>query len=180
MKVPLYILGFLARYGPQHGYLLKQSLEHVSDFASIKLPTVYYHLDKMAQKGFISASQEKDGKRPDKWVYTITESGRQALQGLLEQSLTAKYEGEFLLDAAFYFSDLLTPQDMLAALTQQQEALGHDLKELLAHKKELFTQHPEYANVYSQALFRHHEYHLRAEMDWLRETLDELHAPSPG
>lgn len=49
MKVPFYILGLLMRYGPQHGYNIKQLVsDGISDFAKIKLPTIYYHLKKPA------------------------------------------------------------------------------------------------------------------------------------
>ena len=37
--IPLYILGFLLRYGPQHGYQIKKLIsEQMADFTSIKLP----------------------------------------------------------------------------------------------------------------------------------------------
>ena len=46
--IPLYILGLLLRFGPQHGYQIKKLLEdQLGDFTQIKLPTVNYHLEKM-------------------------------------------------------------------------------------------------------------------------------------
>ena len=65
--VPLYILGLLTRYGPQHGYQIKKIIaESLADFTQIKLPTIYYHLTKMAENGLLSAASEKTGARPEK------------------------------------------------------------------------------------------------------------------
>ena len=174
MKVPLYILGFLSRYGPQHGYRLKQSLGHVSDFASIKLPTIYYHLEKMEKKGFISASREKEGKRPEKWVYTMTEDGRNALQEMLKEALKSSFRGEFLLDSALFFNDLVKPKEMLDALASQIQHLEKILYEIAQHKDEVLRRLPRQEQIYSGAIFRHHEYHYRAELQWLLETVEVL------
>uniref|UniRef100_UPI000AEE63EC PadR family transcriptional regulator n=1 Tax=Clostridium sp. NkU-1 TaxID=1095009 RepID=UPI000AEE63EC len=65
--IPLYILGLLQRYGPQHGYQIKKIIaEQLSDFTQIKLPTIYYHLEKMETDGLLSANREKSGSRPEK------------------------------------------------------------------------------------------------------------------
>ena len=58
-----------------HGYKIKQLIaERALDFAHIKLPTIYYHLEKLQAKGFVTSEIEKEGKRPDRFDYTITES----------------------------------------------------------------------------------------------------------
>ena len=63
--IPLYILGLLLRFGPQHGYQIKKLLEEqLEDFTQIKLPTVYYHLEKMEAAGLIEAGREPDPKKP--------------------------------------------------------------------------------------------------------------------
>ena len=174
MKAPLYILGFLSRYGPQHGYRLKQFLEHISDFASLKLPTIYYHLEKMEKKGLISAAQEKDGKRPEKWVYTITPDGQEAFQELLKNAASSSYRGEFLLDAVLFFSEFMEIQHVLDALTCQLERCEKVLQRIEEHKEEVLQHQPEWSKVFTKAIFSHHEYHHRAELMWLQETVNEL------
>lgn len=174
MKVPLYILGFLLRYGPQHGYLLKQYLEHISDFANIKLPTIYYHLEKMEKKGLICASQEKEGKRPEKWVYTITDAGRQTFQKYVQEALDTRYDGEFLFDAALFFSDQLEPQQVLEAIARHTRHLERILHDLTAHKRDILEQQSGWGKLYANVIFRHHEHHFQAELQWLQETASEL------
>ncbi len=79
MKIPFYILGLLQRFGPQHGYQIKKIIaEQLADFTQIKLPTIYYHLERMAADGLLSANLEKDSRRPEKTTYTITGKGKTA------------------------------------------------------------------------------------------------------
>ena len=76
VMIPLYILGMLLRYGPQHGYQIKKMLmEQMADFTDIKLPTIYYHLDKMEAAGLITARNVKEGVRPEKRVYHVSDQG---------------------------------------------------------------------------------------------------------
>jgi DNA-binding PadR family transcriptional regulator len=61
------ILDLLQRYGPKHGYQIKKIIsEQLSDFTQIKLPTIYYHLEKMATDKMLSTSIEKESSRPEK------------------------------------------------------------------------------------------------------------------
>ena len=67
MIIPFYILGLLQRFGPQHGYQIKKIIsEQLADFTQIKLPVIYYHLEKMTQDELISPDCEKNGNRPEK------------------------------------------------------------------------------------------------------------------
>jgi DNA-binding PadR family transcriptional regulator len=71
--IPLYILGLLQRFGPQHGYQIKKIIaDQLADFTQIKLPTIYYHLEKMQAGGLLSVTSEKPGGRPEKSVYAVT------------------------------------------------------------------------------------------------------------
>jgi DNA-binding PadR family transcriptional regulator len=67
--VPVYILGLLLRFGPQHGYQIKKLVsEYLSDFTQIKLSLIYFHLEKMHKDGLLQAVQDKNTNRPKKTV----------------------------------------------------------------------------------------------------------------
>ena len=86
--IPLYILGLLLRFGPQHGYQIKKLLaEQLEDFTQIKLPTIYYHLEKMEEAGLIISQNAKEGTRPEKKVYHVSESGCKRFRELLYRTL---------------------------------------------------------------------------------------------
>ena len=174
MKVPLYILGFLLRCGPQHGYRLKKRLEEIADFANIKLPTIYYHLEKMQKQGLISATQEKDGNRPERWVYTLADKGCAAFQKMVEQALTTPYDGEFLLDAALYFSEALNPRQLIDALGDHAGRLERELEDIEIHKIEALKHLAGMPKLMAHAIFSHHVSHLQAELNWVQETIGEL------
>ena len=72
MTVPIYILGFLMRFGSMHGYKLKQLISRqVADFTQIKLLSIYYHLEKMEKKEIIWSWQYNEGN-PFIWPYRPT------------------------------------------------------------------------------------------------------------
>jgi DNA-binding PadR family transcriptional regulator len=175
MKIPTYILGFLKRYGPLHGYKLKQLLsDMVSDFTQIKLPTIYYHLEKMEAKGIIAAAREQAGNRPERSVYTITRQGEDAFIDMLTSSLAAHYRPEFTIDTCFYFSDALPGNKIVESLKRHEAYCVKVLQHLKEHRKEIMQLIPQEAQFAAETIFRHHLAHYKTELQWLRDTLKEL------
>lgn len=176
MKVQLYILGILMRYGPKHGYSIKQIVsDNIADFAKIKLPTIYYHLDKLAQKGYINYVVEKDGNRPEKTVYSITDSGVTYFNSLINKILNENYSVEFDFDGVLYFSDFANKKAVIKNLNRQKGYIENKLKELVNDKDNTVNKLlPEYKN-YCISIFNHHIYHLETELKWINETLKGLY-----
>ncbi len=109
--IPLYILGLLQRFGPQHGYQIKKIIaEQLADFTQIKLPTIYYHLEKMETDGLLSANREKPEGRPEKTIYTITDKGIVAFKNLIAGLIEFEYRPTFPSDGVFYFFIILKMQ----------------------------------------------------------------------
>ncbi|HWQ73066.1 MAG TPA: PadR family transcriptional regulator [Desulfitobacteriaceae bacterium] len=80
--------GLLLRFGSQHGYQIKKLIEEqLEDFTQIKLPTVYYHLEKMEAAGLVTAHRDKQGTRPEKTVYQVSSAGTDKFRELLLQTL---------------------------------------------------------------------------------------------
>ena len=158
MKVPLFILGFLTRQGPLHGYRIKQLItEEASDFAQIKLPTIYYHLEQLQKKEYVTSRKEKEGKRPDRFVYDITSKGKKHFKELLNTSLSALYKAEFDLDAALFFKDALDTKMLSEALKSHEQYLKIAVKEIKKHREE--TAVPEEVKSMVKAIFSHHLVH---------------------
>ena len=173
--VPLYILGLLKRYGPQHGYQIKKTIaERLSDFTQIKLPTIYYHLAKMAADGLLSATSEKPGARPEKTVYRMTEKGETAYREMCGQLLTEQYHPAFANDGIFYFSDHYRPEELVEYLQTYTGKLKADLAVIDRHRDETMRHVPDEAQHMVRILFSHHERHYRAELAWAEEALREL------
>jgi DNA-binding PadR family transcriptional regulator len=175
MKIPFYLLGLLIRYGPQHGYSLKQLIEErISDFAKIKLPTIYYHLQKLKEQGYVSESLDKDGNRPEKYVYTITEKGYQYFDILFDKQLRESYSPEFALDGVLFFTERIDKERLLIELQTKKEVLLERISQLEFHKKMAMERMPDPGRLPANLIFEHHEDHLRAELSWLDKAIKGL------
>ncbi|EJO5348701.1 PadR family transcriptional regulator [Clostridium botulinum] len=175
MKVPFYILGLLQQYGPQHGYRLKQIIEErISDFAKIKLPTIYYHLDKLKEKGYVTEILEKDGNRPEKFVYSITSSGKKYFDILFVKQLEESYSPEFLLDGVLYFSENIDTKELRKAFNNKKQEILIKLEKLRRHKSSTLSMLQQQGSFSATAIFDHHIYHLEAELKWLQKVMEGL------
>lgn len=175
MKVPFYILGLLQRYGPQHGYKLKQIIEdEISDFAKIKLPTIYYHLDKLKKDEYVIESLDKDGNRPEKLVYSITSKGKEYFMKLFIEQLSQDYCPEFSLDGILYFIETSDYNTILNAFKDKKQKILLRLQNLKDHKSRALRVVPEKGKLSAGAIFDHHIYHLKAELKWLEKTIEGL------
>lgn len=173
--IPLYILGLLLRFGPKHGYQIKKLIEEqLEDFTQIKLPTVYYHLDKMETAGLITASCGKQGARPEKTVYQVSEAGTEKFKELLMQTLNIQYRPHFEVDAAFYFSDCLNSGDLLDGLSRHIDNLKKSLSVIERHRNETIKYIPENFRTSAGIIFEHHILHYRAELSWAEQSINRI------
>lgn len=175
MKIPFYILGLLQQCGSQHGYRLKQIMEErISDFAKIKLPTIYYHLDKLKEKGYVTEVIDKDGNRPEKLVYSITLSGKKYFDKLFIKQLEESYSPEFSLDGVFYFREKIDNGELKNTLNNKKQEILLKLEVLKRHKLNTLNILPECAKFSATTIFDHHIYHFEAELKWLEKTIEGL------
>ena len=169
MKIPFYILGLLLRYGPQSGYDLKQIIErNIADFAKIKLPTIYYHLDKLNDKGFVTYMTDKDGNRPEKQIYSISETGKSYFHELYNKMLMDNNEFEFSIDGILYFKDSISNEDLIQALLTKKQNLISKLEMLQNHKRKTLDSMKDKKVLFcADAIFEHHIVHYTAELQWI-------------
>ena len=173
--IPLYILGILQRYGPQHGYHIKKLIaEQLSDFTQIKLPTIYYHLGKMEVDGLLSASREKTELRPEKTIYTITAKGKEVFKKELTELLDFDYRPTFLSDIVFFFSEHLDGPALASHLNSYIKKLNFALKAIREHQEESLQFIPDDARPMAEIIFSHHERHYQAELEWAQESINKL------
>lgn len=173
--IPLYILGLLLRFGPQHGYQIKKLLEEqLEDFTQIKLPTVYYHLEKMEAAGLITAHRDKQGARPEKTVYQVSNTGADKFRELLLQTLRIEYRPTFDIDGTFYFSDSLESGALVGSLGRHIANLKRIIGGLEIHQRETLAHIPEQYKTSADIIFEHHILHYRAELVWAEQSLNHL------
>lgn len=173
--IPLYILGFLLRYGPQHGYQIKKMIsEQLADFTSIKLPTIYYHLEKMEAAGLIAATQCKEGVRPEKRIYSVSSLGADEFKRLLSQTLDICYRPTFDVDSALFFSDSVEDTAFVTAFETHAGHLKESLARIEKHRGEVIPYLPPDMRPAANLIFQHHELHYRAELAWAEKAIQTM------
>lgn len=114
-------LGVLAR-GDASGYEIKKTFEEgpFSHIHEASFGAIYPALTRLDAEGLVTCREMAQDKRPDKKVYSITETGRQAFyEALLAPPARDRRRSDFLF--ILFFGQLL-PAERLARLIDQRIA----------------------------------------------------------
>lgn len=99
----LLFLGLL-KDGPKHGYEIKRLIqEELSAFVGLKVKSIYYPLKKMEKLGLIKKDVGREGKWPEKYVYSLTSKGEKIFDHLITESFLSIERPYFNLDLSLYF-----------------------------------------------------------------------------
>lgn len=180
--IPMYVLGLLQRIGPMHGYRIKQQIaEQLADFTQIKLPTIYYHLEKMTQKGLVEivdtdvdVEVRENNQRPEKTVYAITKSGIEAFKEMLCNLFDHPYRPSFPLDGAFFFAESIGKTEIIHRMETYAASLKESIDIIEKHQSETSQYIPEKFQPMAAIIFHHHLRHYLAEYEWTQEALQSL------
>ena len=96
-------LGLLME-GPKHGYEIKRKIEEeLFPFVGLSVKSVYYPLKKMERLGLVHKDVGREGKWPEKFVYSITPKGEKIFYHLVSESFLSIERPYFSIDLALYF-----------------------------------------------------------------------------
>jgi len=163
----LILLGLL-RQSPKHGYEIKIKVRQIlSLFAGVELKSIYYPLKVLEKKGLLTKRAGKEGRRPERFVYSLTPRGRLRFEELLNKSLLVLKRPQFSLDLSLYFLHYLKAASAKRRLRGRLSMLSKVFRgmERLTHTKELQK---------TPALLRILEHNLRllkAEASFLKSLL---------
>jgi DNA-binding PadR family transcriptional regulator len=164
MERELLLLGLL-RGQEMHGYQLNEIISRVNKYIGLKKATVYFVLDKMAESGWITRTDEQEGNRPPRRVYHLTADGEAVFQQLLRENLAQHHPTQFTGDIGLAFADALPPEDLKALLHTRRAAVETELMTLRT------TIHPAGSLRW---IIDHQIRHLVAELDWLEELIQTI------
>lgn len=175
MKVPIYILGILNKYGPQHGYQIKKIFsEQIAHFIQVKLPLVYYHLEKMKCKGLLS-SEIGTGRGVEKTIYSITSKGKTQFTNQLKEACGFRFRPEFLNDAIFYFNNFIEPDLMRKSIDEYITQIESALLSIENQQSIVNNKLNKKAKKMSEFIFEHHIVHYEAELNWIKSIQEKLY-----
>lgn len=90
--------------GPKHGYEIKRKIEEeLFPFVGLKVKSIYYPLQKMERLKLIHKDVGREGKWPEKFVYSITPKGRKIFDHLITDSFVSIERPFFNIDLSLYF-----------------------------------------------------------------------------
>jgi DNA-binding PadR family transcriptional regulator len=165
MDKKLLLLGLL-RTGSMHGYQLNDFIEStLATCVQIKRPTAYYVLNKMQADGWVEETEEQEGNRPPRRIYSITTTGEAAFQELLRQNLASYELAQFAGDVGLAFLGEVPADEGLALLQQRRDVIQEQLAQTLT-----IPLHPGSL----QLTIDHQIRHLTAELAWLDEVMARL------
>lgn len=168
-----------------HGHRLRLEAEHkyVSLWTDISVGAVYGAMKRLAAEGLLrEAGREREGNRPTRQLYEITEEGRHALAALRRAGLSEVWFKYDPFDLALTRSDPEARETLPSVLAERLEMV----RALLAENSKINEQAHDYISLAEQWALRHTQYRLEAEVAYLTDLLaaasdivaDQRH-PSP-
>jgi DNA-binding PadR family transcriptional regulator len=161
---------------PMHPYEMRTMMrERGHDRAfRIRESSVYDTVARLADRGFIEPVEvNREGRRPERTVYAITEAGRDELMVWLKE-LTSEPSAEspaFAAPLMFIFA--LGRDGAIAALQQRAALLAGQISSSDAFRRAVLAEIPGFPRLfgieeeYAQAM-------RQAELAWVRATVAEL------
>ena len=169
-KIGILIAGLIAEK-PLNPYEIQKFFE-LTDFNKIYListSSIYATINGLVKRGFIAGIKVKNGKMPDKTIYSITKKGQNALKESLTKHLC---ESEYLFsefDISMAFICHLDKEDAIEALEKHR----------LSIEKILSESHEDFKKVKKEGLIpytgltrrKHHLYKREAELRTINEFI---------
>lgn len=154
----------------QHGYQINDFIENrLCSVISMKKPTAYALLDKLATISAIQVQIEQEGSRPPRKVYEITDTGRELFIELLRINLATSNLPQYSGDIGLMFMNYLEPAEILSHLRDRLEGI----EQLLANEPDV----PSHGPLLRLDLALDHTRTMReAERDWLVSTIADIEA----
>ena len=154
--------------GPQHGYQLEQVIEMrgLREWTEIGFSSIYYLLNKMQKKDWVTSEVMPEAGRPARRVYCLTEEGMAVTTQAVHQRLTAprNLSGDFMLGLANQL--LISPEERLEAMQTYRATLGERYADVERKWQRARTPVTPVTDVVND-LFDHSLKMIAAEMDWL-------------
>lgn len=137
--IDLIVLGMLKKE-PMGAYDIQKLVEYrnISKWVKISTPSIYKKAIQLEEKGFIKADIVKDGKMPEKAVYSLTGAGEKEFERLMFE-IAAKPIHIFLdFNAVIVNLDSLTPDSQklcIESIERNVTSLKNYLEENLREKE---------------------------------------------
>ncbi len=165
----------LLREGPLHPYEMRRLIRqrHKDAFLDLKQGSLYHAVARLLRAELIEAvATSRQGRRPERTVYRLTEAGKRAVLAWLRELLRDPTSDQQSFFAALSFLAHLPPEDVQQQLAERRERLETLVAELTSGVAALAPQ-------IGRVLLLESEFACavrRAELAWVRKLVRELGA----
>ncbi len=99
----LIILGFLKKKA-QHGYEIKKQInDFLTYFTGLGYESIYYSLSHLEKQRLVKKIVTSSRSRPDRYVYSLTDKGKERFEALLRKSFLHIQRPYFGIDISLFF-----------------------------------------------------------------------------
>ena len=160
--------------GEMHPYEMatRMRVRHHDEFIRLNFGTLYHTVELLERNGWIvPLEREKEGRRPERTVYQLTDAGRAVLTGTLGELLRTPHKEYPQFAAGLMFMHHLPADVAVAHLKERAEALDAIIEKFETVHKELLAE-----GVTRLALIEveHKVAMLDAERRWVRKLAEEI------
>ena len=131
--IDLVVLGMIKKQ-PLSAYDIQKLVEYrnISKWVEISTPSIYKKVIQLEEKGYIRSSSVKEGKMPEKAVYSLTDAGEEKFECLMHE--IASQPIHFFLDFNAVIVNLssLSPESQRSCL----DSIEENVKTLKAYLEE--------------------------------------------
>jgi DNA-binding PadR family transcriptional regulator len=159
---------------PMHPYEVAQTLRHRAKHESIRLNygSLYNVVEGLEKRGFIRVTETvREGRRPERTVYEITETGSREFVDWLSALITTPVKEYLQFEAALSLLPALPPGEAAALLHERINELEHRLNfsklTMDNMRKAGLPRLFGVENEYTEAL-------MQAELDYVRTLIKEI------
>jgi DNA-binding PadR family transcriptional regulator len=169
--VALTVLAMLIQK-PCHPYELQRLIrEQHKDFAITPTRNLYHTVERLVRDGFIEAMETtREGKRPERTVYQITDDGREEFTMWLRELLLTPVPEAPVFMAAVSFIAGLPVEDALRTLQMRAVTLEGKVADLDTRLKALKT----YLHRLLVLEVEYTRAQWQAELEWVRALVDDI------
>ena len=144
--IDLIVLGML-KSEPMGAYDIQKLVEYrnISKWVKISTPSIYKKVIQLEEKGFIKSTIVKEGKMPEKAVYSLTDAGEKEFERLMLEIATKPVHIFLDFNAVIVNLDnlpLKAQQSCVASIEENIKILKSYIEENI-HEKENMSEIPE-------------------------------------
>jgi DNA-binding PadR family transcriptional regulator len=159
---------------PMHPYEMVSTMRERGKHESVRLrySSLYSVVEALVREGLISPRETvREGRRPERTVYELTEAGRVEFLGWLRELLSEPAKEYTQFAAGLTFLPALPPEEAVELLDERVRRLEEEIEEMRSLLNDVMEQGlPRLFLIESE-----HELILReAELRWVRELVREI------